>query len=286
MLRFAKLAFAFSLFSATVATAYEIKPIQPEAGFPEEFNTDILGLAIGMPADAALLTLQERVPGIGLKEGRFVFPQTDVTFLSSISNHPYRTTNGSTESFIVRASSPASGNQAYVVYRHVIFSRDEPPTIESIMLALVGKYGVPSALNGNGVFVWAFRDGERLGLPEETAANVIADPTQIRERLSELPQEQSMSAMMFPLISCATHAAIWDASTDRRIGNTRNQPCDAYLYVKILEDRTLEGRAVNMTIAAADLRLRLSSAEIDNNALSEAEAERQGGVAASEAPEL
>ncbi|MDJ0825078.1 MAG: hypothetical protein QNJ16_06190 [Rhodobacter sp.] len=285
MFRITGLALAFSVLSVTAATTYEITPALPETGFPHEFDADILGLSVGMTADDALAALKDRFPAMHFNNIRtYAFPQTDVTFTGSFSNHPLPVANGSSESFRVRASSPASGNQVYVVHRHVIFPREEPPTIASIMSSLVGKYGPPSSVDGNGSWIWAFRDGERLGMHEDAAAHVVADPGQIQERIKDLPQDVQLG--LNPLISCATHAAIWNVPTDNRLGNTRNQPCDAYLYVKILEDRTHKGRAVNMTIAVADLKRRLSSAVIDNNALAEAEAERQGRVAASGAPEL
>ena len=158
------------------ASAYEIKPKTPDAGFSGKLQPDIIGLSSnieGSKAAALLEAYLKDLPGVKPEATQEKFGGTSVTYVSTVKFASPAASNHPGESMAAMFSSPASSNRAYYVSRSLGFDKDKQPSKAEMIERITAKYGTPTAI-GDGKVYFFYKAGKVMSVKEKyTPASAV-----------------------------------------------------------------------------------------------------------------
>ncbi|MBN8981666.1 MAG: hypothetical protein J0I29_10405 [Rhizobiales bacterium] len=161
---------AFALLPVA-ASAYEIKPKIPDAGFSDKLQPDIVGLSSnieGSKAAAIFETYLKDLPGVKPEATQAKFGGTNVTYVTTMKFTSPATSGHPGESMSAMFSSPASANRAYYVSRSLGFADDKQPSKSEMIDRVTKKYGTPTAI-GDGKVYYFYKAGKAMSVKEKYA---------------------------------------------------------------------------------------------------------------------
>ena len=158
------------------ASAYEIKPKAPDAGFSGKLQPDIVGLSSnieGSKAAALFETYLKDLPGVKPEATQEKFGGTGVTYVSTMKFVSPAAGDHPGESLSAMFSSPASANRAYYVSRSLGFNKDKQPSKAEMIDRITAKYGTPTAI-GDGKVYYFYKAGKVMSVKEKYATPASA----------------------------------------------------------------------------------------------------------------
>ena len=159
------------------ASAYEIKPKTPDAGFSGKLQPDIIGLSSsteGSKAAAIFEAYLKDLPGVKPEATQEKFGGTGVAYVSTMKFVSPAASNHPGESMSAMFSSPASANRAYYISRSLGFANDKQPSKSEMIERVTAKYGTPTAI-GDGKVYFFYKGGKVMSVKEKyTPATAVA----------------------------------------------------------------------------------------------------------------
>ena len=159
------------------ASAYEIKPKTPDAGFSGKLQPDIVGLSSnieGSKAAALFETYLKDLPGVKPEATQVKFGGTNVTYISTMKFVSPAASNHPGESMSAMFSSPASSNRAYYVSRNLGFANDKQPSKSEMIERITAKYGTPTLI-GDGRVYYFYKGGKVVSVKEKYTTTSAVD---------------------------------------------------------------------------------------------------------------
>ncbi|WP_458760631.1 hypothetical protein ACSVBT_07520 [Afipia sp. TerB] len=155
--------------AAFPALAYEIKPKAPETAFSAKLVPDIVGLSSHVDADKARALYESYVkdlPGVKPQTVERKFGSTNVGYVTAMTFDKPKTADHPGESLASHFSSPASGNFAYLIVRHLGFAKASQPAKAEMIAHVTGKYGKPTVI-GDGHLYYFYRKGKIVSVKQK-----------------------------------------------------------------------------------------------------------------------
>ena len=249
------------------ALAYEIKPRTPETAFSAKLVPDIVGLSSHVDADKARALYEsylKDLPGVKPRTAEQKFGSTNVSYVTAMTFDKPKTPNHPGESLASNFSSPASGNFAYLVVRHLGFANTAQPTKADMIAHVTDKYGRPTVI-GDGHLYYFYRKGKIVSVKQKytpaSALEALNGPVSPRAAVALNDANGRGSC-----IAALKHVeATADKSLNALLTEAKSAHCDGLLDVTLAAGSTPD-RVGQATFTLIDFKRVVSAAKIDADA--------------------
>lgn len=256
---------AFALLPVA-ASAYEIKPKTPDAGFSGKLQPDIVGLSSnveGSKAVAIFETYLKDLPGVKPEATQLKFGGTNVTYVSTVKFVSPAAGNHPGESMTAMFSSPASSNRAYYISRNLGFANDKQPSKSEMIERITAKYGTPTAI-GDGKVYYFYKAGKVMSVKEKytpaTAVTALNGPLNPKAAVALNDSNGRGSCVAMLKRVDATDKTLPKLADDAKSAN-----CDGLVAVEISNGITAD-RVGKAEFTLIDFKQIVSAAKIDADA--------------------
>ncbi len=269
-----------------VASAYEIKPKTPDAGFSGKLQPDIIGLSSnteGSKAAAIFEAYLKDLPGLKLEATQEKFGGTDVTYVSSMKFVSPAASNHPGESMSAMFSSPASANRAYYVSRSLGFANEKQPSKAEMIERVTAKYGTPTAI-GDGKVYYFYKGGKLMSVKEKytpaTAVTALNGPLNPKAAvaLNDANGRGSCVAML-------KRAEATDKTLPKMADDAKAANCDGLVAVDLSNGITPD-RVGKADFTLIDFKEIFSAAKIDADAFAAEKNEKLNKTPLGNSPKL
>jgi hypothetical protein len=253
--------------AAIPALAYEIKPKTPETAFSAKRVPDIIGLSSHVDADEARSLYEsylKDLPGVKPQAVERKFGSTNVGYVTAMTFDRPATAEHSGESLTSHFSSPASGNFAYYLVRHLGFTKTGQPTRGEMIALVTDKYGKPTVI-GDGHLYYFYRKGKTVSVKQKytpaSALEALGAPVNPKAAVALNDANGRGSC-----IAVLKHVeAMADKALDTLLPEARAAHCDGLLDVTLKAGDTPD-RVSKATFTLIDFKRVISAAKIDDEA--------------------
>lgn len=268
------------------ASAYEIKPKTPDAGFSGKLQPDIVGLSSnieGSKAAAIFETYLKDLPGVKPEATQEKFGGTAVTYVSTMKFVSPATSNHPGESMSAVFSSPASANRAYYVSRNLGFPNDKQPSKSEMIERITAKYGAPTLI-GDGRVYYFYKGGKIVSVKEKYTAAAAVDalngPINPKAAVALNDANGRGSCVAILKRAQASDKTLPKLSDDAKAAN-----CDGLVAVEISNGITAD-RVGKAEFTLIDFKQIVSAAKIDADAFAAEKNEKLNKTPMGNSPKL
>ncbi|MBI3700379.1 MAG: hypothetical protein HY242_08035 [Afipia sp.] len=268
------------------ASAYEIKPKVPDAGFSGKLLPDIVGLSSNVEGGKAAAIFEaylKDLPGVKPEATQEKFGGTNVSYVSSVKFVSPASSNHPGESMSAMFSSPASANRAYYISRSLGFANDKQPSKQEMIERVTAKYGTPTAI-GDGKVYYFYKGGKVMSVKEKytpaSAVDALNAPLNPKAAVALNDANGRGSCVAMLKRAEATDKTLPKLADDAKAAN-----CDGLVAVEITNGITTD-RVGKADFTLIDFKEIASAAKIDADAFAAEKNEKLNKTPMGNSPKL